>query len=191
MTATCSPTEAHAGVFGAVTTKISRLLIQVMPTHDRARRGDDGDPYDMCEGVIRWLQCACILVGVTGLIAAGGSHELTQEPWRLLFDLLAWPLDGHPSELSDDGAAVSAISGGLMVGWAVLMYAVVSGPVARGDRAMTDALMVAVTAWFIVDSTGSIAADLPGNLVLNGGFWLAFVVPLGRLRRAAALRPTR
>lgn len=133
--------------------------------------------------LIRWLQAACVLTAGIGLVAALGSHPLTQEPWRLLFDLLAWPLDGHPAAFGPETAAVNAVSGGVMVGWAVLMYAVVSGPIAQGDRRMVDAMLACVVAWFLVDSAGSLAAGLPGNVVLNVGSVLAFLPPLVLLRR--------
>jgi len=135
--------------------------------------------------LIRWLQVACLLTAMLGLFASGGSYTPTQEPWRLLFDVVTWPLDGHPQGFTSETASVNAVVGGVMVGWAVLMFAVVTGPIARGDRGMIDAMLACVLTWFFIDSAGSVAADFVGNVVLNVGSMLAFVLPLLVLRSRA------
>ena len=71
---------------------------------------------------MRWLQIACLITIITGLVCAMGSHPATDVVWRTLFDLLKWPLDGDPATFNADTRAVNAVLGGTMVGWGVLMY---------------------------------------------------------------------
>jgi hypothetical protein len=136
--------------------------------------------------LVRWLQVSCLLTSAIGLVAAAGSHPATEEPWRLLFDVLSWPVDGHPAGFSPESAALSAVSGGVMVGWGVLMFGVVSGPIARGDRGMCNAMIACVVSWFLVDSAGSLLAGLPGNVALNVGSASNFLLPLFMLRSRAS-----
>jgi hypothetical protein len=69
-----------------------------------------------------------------------------------------------------------------MVGWGTLMHRIVRGPFRRGDTTLATPMLVSVLAWFAVDSTGSLAADLPGNVALNVAFLGLFVPPLVGLR---------
>jgi len=135
------------------------------------------------ETSIAWAKTACALTFVVGLVAAGGSTAAASEPWRLLFDILKWPLDGDPAGFQGDTPALNAVLGGVMVGWATLMYFVLAGPIARGDVELVRPLMISVGVWFVVDCTGSLLAGLPGNVVLNVGFLALFLPPLLALSR--------
>lgn len=69
-----------------------------------------------------------------------------------------------------------------MVGWAVLMLAIVTHQFGHGDYRLAIPMAWSVGAWFVVDSTGSIVAGLPGNVVLNVTFVALYVPPLLTLR---------
>ncbi|MBE9101287.1 hypothetical protein [Vacuolonema iberomarrocanum] len=45
-------------------------------------------------------------------------------------DLVQWPLDGDPATFSNETLLLNAMLGGVMVGWAALMYFVAAGPIA-------------------------------------------------------------
>ncbi len=78
-----------------------------------------------------------------------------------------------------------------MVGWGSLMYFLAAGPFRRGDTTLATPMLMAVLGWFVVDSTGSLLADIPGNVVLNVGFLCLFLPPLFALRRGDADAPSR
>jgi hypothetical protein len=131
----------------------------------------------------RWLSAASLMTIVVGLVAAAASSERSDEPWLALFDLLDWPVDGDPGRFSAQTRAVNAVVGGVMVGWGTLMHLIVRGPFRRGDTTLAGPMLAAVVAWFVVDSTGSLLADLPGNVILNLGFLVLFLPPLLGLRQ--------
>lgn len=131
---------------------------------------------------VRWLGGASLVTVAVGLVAAAASTPATAGPWRALFDVLTWPVDGEPSRFSREAAAVNAVVGGVMVGWGSLMYFVTAGPFRRGDTTLATPMLIAVRGWFVVDSTGSLLADIPGNVILNVGFLCLFVPPLLTLR---------
>ncbi len=133
--------------------------------------------------VIRWLRVAALTTVATGLVAAAASSPSGERPWRLLLDLLAWPVDGQPERFDRVTSAVNAVTGGVMVGWGTLMYLIARGPFTSGDTTLATPMLLSVLAWFVVDSTGSLAAGLPGNVVLNLGFLLLLAPPLERIRR--------
>lgn len=129
-----------------------------------------------------WLRCAAIMTITVGLIAAAASRQGGAAPWLLLFDVLSWPLDGEPAHFTGETPAVNAVAGGVMVGWGTLMYLIAKGPLQQGDTTLASPMLIAVIAWFVVDSTGSVAAGLPGNVILNIGFLVLFLPPLTKLR---------
>lgn len=132
----------------------------------------------------RRLRGAALVTIAVGLAAAAASSELGEGPWLSLFDLLTWPVDGEPARFSDETRAVNAVVGGVMVGWGTLMHLIARGPFRQGDTTLAGPMLVAVVAWFVVDSTGSFLADLPENVLLNIGFLVLFVPPLLRLRQS-------
>ena len=133
---------------------------------------------------MRWYQVACVITIVTGIICVLASHPATAGVWLYLFDALKWPLDGNPAAFSADTRAVNAVLGGTMVGWGLLMYLL--APHITTIVGLPRILLMAIVAWFVVDSTGSIMANLLGNVLLNIIFLGLFMPPLLVLQRATA-----
>ena len=130
-----------------------------------------------------WLRIASGVTIVVGAICALAAHPSTGRVWLYLFDVLKWPLDGDPSAFSADTRAVNAVLGGVMVGWGLLMYLLSRERLITVMPELPRLLLVSLLAWFVVDSTGSWAAGLPGNIVLNVGFLVMFLPPLVLIRR--------
>ncbi len=131
---------------------------------------------------IIWLQIACIITIGTGVICALASHPATEAAWLYLFDLLKWPLDGNPGAFDSNTRAVNAVLGGTMVGWGLLMLLLSKKQLLTTVPGLPRFMLIALFAWFIVDCTGSLLADIPGNVLLNIGFLGLFVPPLWVLR---------
>lgn len=129
------------------------------------------------------LAAAAAVTIVVGLVAAAASSGRGEAPWLALLDLVDWPPDGEPARFARETSAVNAVVGGVMVGWGTLMFLIATGPFGRGDTTFATPMLVSVAAWFLVDSTASLIAGLPGNVVLNIGFLVLFVPPLVELRR--------
>ncbi|MEO1069905.1 MAG: hypothetical protein AAFW95_12425 [Cyanobacteria bacterium J06638_6] len=136
------------------------------------------------EFLVSWLKLGCLVTGITGLVSFAASMEGLSGPWLWLFDLVKWPLDGDPAGFSKETMSVNAILGGVMVGWATLMYFVAAGPIAQGNLQLTRQMLISIVAWFCVDSTGSYLSQLPGNIVLNGIFLVMLSIPLLGLSKA-------
>jgi hypothetical protein len=113
-----------------------------------------------------------------GLASAAASHPATQAPWALLFDILRWPVDGEPAMRGPNERVLSAVLGGILVGWSTLMLWMLKGPVAQGDASAVRAYSVSMWSWFAVDTTASLVAGWPGNAWLNAACMLTGWVPL-------------
>jgi hypothetical protein len=132
---------------------------------------------------IKWLKLlrvGALLVFLTGLLPWLAVFPATQEPWRLFFDVLSWPLDQIPGDFSDGERQVSAVLGGVLCGWAWLLFKLADPSVFNSKIRVF--MTQSVWFWFLVDSAGSVLAGIPLNAVSNVGFLLMLLVPLRRLK---------
>lgn len=134
------------------------------------------------------LKTACIAAFLIGLAAAAAAYPPLAGPWNLFLDLGKWPLDGTQSAASSEARILSAIGGGLTCGLMVILYGLVSGPIARGNREVRGLYVKGVLTWFCIDSTASFAAGWPGNVALNILFAVMLLGPF-LLDRPAPARP--
>ncbi|MEI6254203.1 MAG: hypothetical protein WCP30_15510 [Mycobacteriaceae bacterium] len=130
-----------------------------------------------------WLKAASVVTILTGVICALASHSSTGGLWLYLFDALKWPIDGDPAVFNADTRAVNAVLGGVMVGWGLLMFFLSSERLMTAAPNVPPMMTISLLAWFLVDSAGSWAAGLPGNIALNVAFLAMFLPPLASLSR--------
>ena len=126
---------------------------------------------------IIWLRAASAVTIVTGVICGLASHSSTGGLWLSLFDVLKWPIDGDPAVFNADTRAVNAVLGGVMVGWGLLMFFLSNERLMMAAPNIPRIMTISLLAWFLVDSVGSWAAGLPGNIALNVAFLVMFLPP--------------
>ncbi|MBL7716347.1 MAG: hypothetical protein JNL01_12850 [Bdellovibrionales bacterium] len=131
---------------------------------------------------LKRLRLGCLFVLLTGLLPSFAVFQITQEPWRFFFDLLAWPLDQNPATFTDHERQISAVLGGVLCGWAILLYRLAQPEVF--NQKLRVLMIQSVWVWFAIDSLGSIFAGIPLNAVSNISFLLMLLVPLHQLKSA-------
>ncbi len=134
---------------------------------------------------LKILRYGCLFVLITGLLPSLAVFEATQEPWRLFFDILTWPLDSQPSTLTDSERQLSAILGGVICAWAFLMYRLSDPKIFNAD--IRNLMVQSVWLWFILDSLGSVLAGLPLNALSNVGFLAILIWPLIQLKKVKVI----
>jgi hypothetical protein len=133
---------------------------------------------------VLWLKCASAvqMIGF-GLMFAFAAHPATAGIATWFLDALIWPLDGAQSLGSQESRIITAIGGGITVGWGVLVWMVASHILPDNPALGRDVLVRSLIAWFVVDSTASILAGVPQNAAANVLFLLTFLYPLWRMER--------
>ena len=109
-------------------------------------------------------------------------------PTAVLTDLIFYPVDGAPGIGQPVDRLLSAITGGVMTGWGIMIYLLVSEVVPTHPSVGRRLILASIGAWYVVDSGMSLAAGAPLNVLSNTGFLLLFVVPawsLGNAERPA------
>ncbi len=126
----------------------------------------------------RYLFVTAFLVGCFGPVFFLGTMEATMEPARWSLDLLAWPLDGTPSYASPDTRFLSALTGGFLFGWGVMIAALTARLYDKDPEAVRRSVVTGLVAWFMLDSAGSITSGNPSNALWNVLVLLTLVGPL-------------
>jgi len=124
-----------------------------------------------------------VIVGSFGPVFFLGTMEGTREPARLTLDLLSWPIDGATTYASPDTRFLSALTGGFLMGWGVMLWCLSTWVYDLAPAPVRRAVLVGVLSWFCLDSAGSIASGNASNALFNVLVLLLAVGPLWRPAR--------
>ncbi len=130
-----------------------------------------------------WLKVTAVVVGSFGPVFFLGTMVGTMEPARFTLDLLSWPLDGATTYASPDTRFLSALTGGFLMGWGVMIWCLSSWVYDAAPEAVRRTVLASVLSWFVFDSAGSIASGNPSNAIFNVAVLLLAVGPLWRPAR--------
>lgn len=128
----------------------------------------------------RWLKVAAFVVGAFGPVFFLGSMIPTLEPARLTLDILSWPIDGATTFASPDTRFMSAITGGFLLGWGVMIWGLSGSVYDAAPEGVRRTVVTGLVAWFCLDSAGSVASGNGSNAMFNVLVLLLAVGPLWR-----------
>ncbi|MEL6828780.1 MAG: hypothetical protein AAFO63_01455 [Pseudomonadota bacterium] len=134
-----------------------------------------------------WLKVTAIIVGSFGPIFFLGTMLDTSEPARWSLDLLSWPLDGNISYQHPDTHFLSALTGGFLLGWGVLIWCLSAWVYDAAPDGVRKSVLVSVLAWFLLDSAGSLTSGNATNIAFN---LIILIVAVGPLWIPAKPKPT-
>ncbi len=126
---------------------------------------------------ILWLQAGAIITAGFGVLIAAAAIPALQLPTAFLLDFIYPPVDSAQSMNSSAARLLSAISGGLMTGLGVMLWVVATELCPREPALGRRLILLGIGSWYVVDSSMSLAAGAPLNVVFNTGFLLIFFVP--------------
>jgi len=132
----------------------------------------------------RWLGFMSLFVIAFGLLLALGAHPMTSAVTGWLTDLIFFPVDGREVLAAPDARLYAAICGGVMVGWGVTLWLVVTRLLPVDPGLARSMLLSGTVCWFVVDSAGSFAAGAPLNVAANTLMLLAIIVPAWGIGRS-------
>lgn len=127
-----------------------------------------------------WLIITAVVVGAFGPVFFLGTMVPTMEPARLTLDLLSWPINGVPTYESPDIRFLSALAGGFLLGWGVMIGCLRAWMYDAAPEAVRKVVLTSLLSWFVLDSAGSIASGTPSNALFNVFVLLLAVGPLWR-----------
>jgi hypothetical protein len=114
-----------------------------------------------------------------GPISALSAYAPFSGPMGVVLDAVFWPVDGAQGAAASETRLLLAILGGITLGWGVTIWQLAGAPLARDPGTIRPIIRTAVIAWFLLDSTASVLAGAPLNLVPNVVFAAMLLIPLG------------
>ena len=128
-----------------------------------------------------WLKITAIVVGSFGPVFFFGTMIDTAEPARWTLDVLSWPIDGAQSYEAPTTQFLSALTGGFLLGWGVMIWCLSMWVYDKAPEMVRRAVLIGVLSWFVLDSSGSVASGNASNVFFNvlvlllavGPMWIA------------------
>lgn len=124
---------------------------------------------------IRFGAWALIALGV---LMAIGNLPGPDAVLNWLIDLVFWPIDGTDHMAEPATHLLTAIIGGVIFGWGVMVLGLAGEPTRRNPHLIRRIVISGYLAWFTLDGLGSIVAGAPLNLVGNAAFLALLLWPL-------------
>ncbi len=134
------------------------------------------------ENTLRWLKFGSALTMLFGILVAAAATPIGAAPTQFLADLIFFPIDGAQDLTAPETRLISAIGGGVMAGWGVILWMLSTHLFPRDQALAAKLIITSIVTWFVIDSTGSMLAGAPLNAAFNVSFLLIFCVPLWRYR---------
>lgn len=132
-----------------------------------------------------WLRITSIVVWSFGPVFFLGTMEATLEPARLTLDLLSWPIDGATTYASPDTRFLSALTGGFLLGWGVMIWCLSVWVYDKAPEFVRRSVLLGLLSWFVLDSAGSALSGNPSNVLFNVVVLLVAAGPLWLPAKAA------
>ncbi len=127
---------------------------------------------------IRWLKLAAAITVAVGLLIAVAAVPALAAPTEMLVKLVVPGAEAvHPLG-TPTARTLAAISGGVLVGWAVLLWMIADSLFATHPRLVSRFVVASIGSWFLVDSAMSVAAGAWPNALLNCSFLVLFLPPV-------------
>lgn len=127
-----------------------------------------------------WLKITAVVVGSFGPVFFLGTMAATLEPARFTLDLLSWPADGATTYASADTRFLSALTGGFLLGWGVMIWCLSVRVYDKAPEFVRRSVLTGILSWFILDSAGSVASGNASNVFFNILVLLVAVGPMWR-----------
>jgi hypothetical protein len=135
---------------------------------------------------VRWLKLASAVVFGFGILIAFAAMPMLAGPTLILTDIILFPMDGGQSLASPETRILCAILGGITAGWGALLWLISTRLYPHDPVLGRSLILTSVWVWFCIDSTASVLAVAPYNVLLNMLFLAMFVVPLSQKALPAA-----
>ena len=131
---------------------------------------------------IAWLKAGSFITIGFGVVIVMAAIPALQAPTRMMLDFVFFPVDGLQDMSTGPVRLLSAITGGILVGWGIMLRMVATQLLANNPGLARRLILVSIFTWFSIDSSMSIAAGAPLNVVGNLGFLAVFVLPVWGLK---------
>lgn len=131
-----------------------------------------------------WLKITAIVIGSFGPVFFLGTMIPSSEPARLTLDVLSFPIDGEQNYLDPNTRFLSALTGGFLFGWGVMVWCLSVWVYDKAPDFVRKSVVTGVLSWFFLDSLGSFTSGNSSNIIFNIFVALVAIGPLWKTAKS-------
>lgn len=124
------------------------------------------------------MQLVAAILGVYALLWSLAPYESINWPARFILNMSAGSWSELSASLAVQAQWLSAIGAGLLMAVAIVAYGIVAPAIRQGDVNALRYFKLAILAWYVLDSLGSLAAGVAINIVFNTMYLALIFLPL-------------
>lgn len=125
-----------------------------------------------------YLKIASIVLAGVGLVSAIAAWPPLAFPNTVLAEIILWRFDGSVSLASPEARLLTAILGGVLFGWGIMIWQMVDRFYAQHPEETGRVIVTGTLCWYCVDSLACVAAGAWLNVFINLGFLAMLVLPV-------------
>jgi len=119
-----------------------------------------------------------VVFAVYSILWGLAPFESINLPARFILDVSDWPFDKTKIALDKNTKWLSAISAGLLLAVSIFLGGIVAPAIKDKNKSIIRITIVAMVAWYLLDSIGSIVAGVPSNAFFNTIYLALVLIPL-------------
>ncbi len=124
------------------------------------------------------LMVVAVTFFIYSMLWALAPYPTINLPARLILDLADWPLDSLDTPLDRNTQWLSAIGSGVLAAISIFLGGIVVPALKNADKSIIRTTILAMVVWYVVDSSGSVAAGVTSNVFFNTIYLVLVLVPL-------------
>lgn len=125
-----------------------------------------------------WLKIAAISIIAYAILFFLGTLKQTDKLIEVILDISSWPIDGLQNYDANSTVFLSALLGGILFGWGILIWLLSSKIYDIAPEQTRKIVLISLISWFVIDGLGSIFSENPNNVIANIFLLLVLVGPL-------------
>lgn len=125
-----------------------------------------------------WLKIAAAAIFCYAFLFFLGTIKGTNQFIQLVLDFSSWPLDGRQNYDAPTTVFLSALLGGILFGWGLLIWLLSTRIYDKAPEQTRKIVLISFLSWFLIDSLGSFLSGNVNNSIANIFLLLLLVGPL-------------
>ncbi len=127
------------------------------------------------------MMVVAVIFFIYSILWALAPYPSLNLPARFILDLADWPLDNLDAPLDRNTQWLSAIGAGVLAAISIFLGGIVVPAIKKADTSVTRTTILAMVVWYVIDSTGSVAAGVFSNVFFNTIYLFLILIPLIRI----------
>jgi len=129
-----------------------------------------------------------IVFAIYSILWGLAPYDAINLPSRFILDISNWPVDNLSTSLDQNTKWLTSIAAGLLAAISVFLGGIVVPAIKENNKPIIRTTIVAMVAWYIIDSVGSVASGVPSNAFFNTIYLVLILAPLLCLSKVKTIK---